>query len=50
MSAKWTHALEYEQRDGSYKPGFMAYTESEARGVAKEGRKRTGRNVRVVRL
>lgn len=46
----YTHALQYQQRDGSWKDGHLAYAATEAKGVAREGQKRTGRKVRVVQL
>lgn len=46
----YTHSLQYQQRDGSWRDGFLGYTLSEARRVAREGRKRTGRAVRIVPL
>lgn len=51
MSAKhYTHTLQYQQKDGTWRDGFLAYTLSEAKGVAAEGRKRTGRKVRIVAI
>lgn len=47
---QYTHTLQYEQRDGSWTDGYLAYTEREAEGVALAGRQRTGRGVRVVPL
>lgn len=49
MTAKTlTHALQYQQRDGTWRDGFLGYTLREARGVAREGRNRTGRAVRII--
>jgi hypothetical protein len=48
--SRFTHALQYQQRDGSWRDGHLGYTLTEARGVAKAGRERTGRAVRVVRV
>ena len=45
-----THALEYQQRDGSWRYGFLAYTLEEARDIRKIAMRRTGRAVRVVKL
>ena len=47
---RFTHALQYQQPDGSWRDGFLGYTLSEARGVARAGRERTGRAVRIVKV
>jgi hypothetical protein len=49
MSAsRFTHTLEYQRKDGSWSAGFLGYTLREARGVARAGRERTGRAVRII--
>jgi hypothetical protein len=45
-----THTLEYEWADGTWHAGYLAYTLSEARGVARESAKRTGLGVRIVAI
>jgi hypothetical protein len=49
-AGRLTHALRYEQADGSWRDGFLAYTLSEAQGTARIGAQRTGRKVEVVPL
>lgn len=50
MNTKYTHYLQYQQRDGSWRDGGMAFTLDEARAVARASRLRTGRAVRVRRI
>jgi hypothetical protein len=45
---RYTHTLQYQQRDGTWRDGHLAYTLREAQGVAQAGRERTGRGVRIV--
>ena len=49
-TSRYTHGLQYQQKDGSWIDGRLAYTLDEAKDVAREGRKRTGRKVRIVAL
>lgn len=44
---KLTHTVQYQQKDGSWRTGILAYTRSEAADVAAIGRKRTGRKTRI---
>lgn len=48
--AMLTHALEYQQPDGTWKPGHLGLSLAEARDMRKIGKRRTGRAVRIVKL
>jgi hypothetical protein len=47
---KLNYALEYQQRNGTWRYGFLAYTLAEARDIRKIAMRRTGRAVRIVKL
>lgn len=48
--SRYTHYVRYQQADGTWRDGAFAYTLNEAKGVAKAGRARTGRAVKVAKL
>lgn len=45
-----THRLEYQQASGTWKPGILAYSLDEARGIARASEQRTGRKARIVTI
>lgn len=47
---KLTHSLQYQQRDGSWRDGFLAYTLGEAKGCAKVARRERSCKVRIVEI
>jgi hypothetical protein len=44
------YRLEYQQRDGKWRRGILAYTQSEAKVLARVARTRSGRSVRVKKI
>lgn len=45
-----THYLEHQRRDGTWRSGVLAYSLDEARGVARDATRRTGRAVRIIEI